>query len=44
VVLTWRKVSPSAWLMVDPRSGARAVIRDTPLGWGPLSLERTRCG
>ena len=29
VVLTWRKVSPSAWLMVDPRSGARAVIRDT---------------
>jgi hypothetical protein len=29
VVLTWRKVSPSAWLMVDPRNGARAVIRDT---------------
>jgi hypothetical protein len=27
--LTWRKVSPSAHLMVDPRSGARAVIRDT---------------
>jgi hypothetical protein len=29
VVLTWRSVSPSAWLMVDPRNGARAVIRDT---------------
>ena len=29
VVLTWRKVSPSAHLMVDPRNGARAVIRDT---------------
>ena len=29
VVLTWRKVSPSAYLMVDPRNGARAVIRDT---------------
>jgi len=28
VVLTWRKVSPSAHLMVDPRNGARAVIRD----------------
>ena len=28
-VLTWRTVSPSAKLMVDPRSGARAVIRDT---------------
>lgn len=25
----WRKVSQSAYLMVDPRSGARAVIRDT---------------
>jgi hypothetical protein len=29
VVLTWRKVSPSAHLMVDPRNGARADIRDT---------------
>jgi hypothetical protein len=29
VVLTWRTVSPSAKLMVDPRDGARAVIRDT---------------
>jgi hypothetical protein len=29
VVLTWWKVSPSAHLMVDPRNGARAVIRDT---------------
>lgn len=29
VVLTWRKVSPSAHLMVDPRNGARAVIWDT---------------
>lgn len=29
VVLTWRKVRPSAQLMVDPRNGARAVIRDT---------------
>jgi hypothetical protein len=29
VVLAWRKVSPSAHLMVDPRNGARAVIRDT---------------
>ena len=29
VVLTWRKVGPSAHLMVDPRNGARAVIRDT---------------
>jgi hypothetical protein len=29
VVLTWRKVSPSPHLMVDPRNGARAVIRDT---------------
>jgi hypothetical protein len=29
VVLTWRKVSASAHLMVDPRNGARAVIRDT---------------
>ena len=29
VVLTWTKVSPSAHLMVDPRNGARAVIRDT---------------
>jgi hypothetical protein len=29
VVLTWRRVSPSAHLMVDPRNGARAVIRDT---------------
>jgi hypothetical protein len=29
VVLTWSKVSPSAHLMVDPRNGARAVIRNT---------------
>jgi hypothetical protein len=29
VVLTWRKVSLTAKLMVDPRNGARAVIRDT---------------
>ena len=29
VVLMWKKVSPSAQLMVDPRNGARAVIRDT---------------
>jgi hypothetical protein len=29
VVLAWRQVSPSAHLMVDPRNGARAVIRDT---------------
>src|ERR1700722_17797880 len=28
VVLMWRKISPSAYLMVDPRNGARAVIRD----------------
>lgn len=28
-LLTWRTVSPSAMLMVDPRNGARAVIRDT---------------
>jgi hypothetical protein len=28
-VLTWRKVSPSAYLIVDPRNGARAVIPDT---------------
>src|SRR5437763_8094444 len=34
VVLTWRKVSPSAHLMVDPRNGARAVIRDTGAGGG----------
>ena len=29
LTLTWRRVSPSAYLMVDPRNGARAVIRDT---------------
>jgi hypothetical protein len=29
VVPMWRRVSPSAHLMVDPRIGARAVIRDT---------------
>jgi hypothetical protein len=29
VVLAWRQVSPSAHLLVDPRNGARAVIRDT---------------
>jgi len=28
-VVLWRQVSPSAHLMVDPRNGARAVIRDT---------------
>lgn len=28
-VLAWRLVTPSAKLMVDPRNGARAVIRDT---------------
>jgi hypothetical protein len=34
LVLPWRKVSSSAYLMVDPRNGARAVIRDTGLGAG----------
>jgi hypothetical protein len=34
VALTWRTVSPSAGLMVDPRNGARAVIRDTRLDAG----------
>ena len=29
VMLTWTNVSLSAHLMVDPRNGARAVIRDT---------------
>jgi hypothetical protein len=29
VVLMWRKISPSAYLMIDQRNGARAVIRDT---------------
>src|SRR5947209_5387412 len=29
VVLTWRKVSLTAKFMVDARTGARAVIRDT---------------
>jgi hypothetical protein len=33
-MLTWRRVSPSAHLMVDPRNGARAVIRDTGAGAG----------
>jgi hypothetical protein len=28
-VLTWKTISPSAQLMVDPKIGARAVIRDT---------------
>ena len=28
-VLAWRLVTPRAKLMVDPRNGARAVIRDT---------------
>jgi ribulose 1,5-bisphosphate synthetase/thiazole synthase len=28
-VLRWRSVTLSAKLMVDPRNGARAVIRDT---------------
>jgi len=28
-LFVWRRVSPSAHLMVDPRNGARAVIRDT---------------
>jgi hypothetical protein len=29
VELTWRKIGLIAHLMVDPRNGARAVIRDT---------------
>jgi hypothetical protein len=29
VTLGWRRLSPSAELMVDPRSGARCAIRDT---------------
>src|SRR5215472_485161 len=29
VLFVWGRVSPSAHLMVDPRNGARAVIRDT---------------
>lgn len=29
LVLTWKTISPSAQLMVDPKIGARAVIRDT---------------
>src|SRR5215469_3703676 len=29
VLLMWRKVSPSAYLLVDPRTSGRAVIRDT---------------
>ena len=29
VVLMWRKVSPSAYLMGNPKNGARAVIRET---------------
>jgi hypothetical protein len=28
-VLTWKTISPSARLMVDPKIGAPAVIRDT---------------
>ena len=27
LVLMWRKITPSTWLMVDPRTGVRAVIR-----------------
>src|SRR5438132_8272919 len=34
VVLGWKTVSPSAELMVDPRNGARAVIRDTGVDAG----------
>jgi hypothetical protein len=34
VLFVWRKVSPSAYLMVDLTSGARAVIRDTRLQAG----------
>jgi hypothetical protein len=33
-LFTWRTVSPSAKVMVDPRNGARAVIRDTGLDGG----------
>jgi len=29
VELTWRKIGLIAHLMIDPRTGARAVIRDT---------------
>jgi hypothetical protein len=29
LVLTWKTISPSAQLMVDPKIGVRAVIRDT---------------
>jgi len=29
LVLTWKTISPSAQLMIDPKIGARAVIRDT---------------
>ena len=29
VELTWRKIGLIAQLMIDPRTGARAVIRDT---------------
>jgi len=45
VVLTWRTVSPSAKLMVDPRTGARAVIWDTRsdagrFRWSVLALDQ----
>ena len=38
-MLTWRTVSPSAKLIMDPRRGAWAIIR-IPLGRGALLLER----
>jgi hypothetical protein len=44
LVLLWRKVGPSAYLMVDPRNGARAVIRDTRSDAGPISVERLAVG
>ena len=36
LVLRWRKISPNTQFMVDPRSGARAVIRDTRSEGGRL--------
>jgi len=39
--LGWRKLSPSAELMVDPWCGARCAIRDAgALGDRPLPLDR----
>jgi hypothetical protein len=34
LVLRWKTISPSAQLMLDPKIGARAVIRDTRAGAG----------